>query len=105
VVVGGGGGLVVDVVGLVVVVDDGGAVVVVVDEVGLVVVVVELVVLVELVVGAELDDVDVGPGLASFTAGAKPSRAASIFGSLPSIPRAQIPRPARLYCCASWASR
>jgi hypothetical protein len=37
------------------------------------------------------------------TAGALPSRAASIDGSFPSIPRAQIPRPAMWNELASWA--
>ena len=35
-----------------------------------------------------------GPVDASLAAGALPSRAASMAGSLPSIPRAQIPTPA-----------
>jgi hypothetical protein len=37
--------------------------------------------------------VDVGPGEKSLTAGACPRSAASMAGSLPSIPRAHIPIP------------
>ena len=36
----------------------------------------------------------VGPVCRSFTAGARPSRAASMAGLLPSMPKAQIPKPA-----------
>ena len=58
------------------------------------------------VVGAVelLGGVEVGPASVSFWAGAKPSRAATIEGSLPSMPSAQMPRPPRWKLSASWAS-
>ena len=36
-----------------------------------------------------------GPGAASLATGALPSRAATVAGSLPSMPRAQMPTPAK----------
>ncbi len=71
----------------------------VVDEVGdvgeLVVVVVEL-------LGDS--DVEVGPAPPSLIGAAPPRSADSMLGSFPSMPRAQIPTPARLALSANWAA-
>ena len=55
--------------------------------------------------GAVVDDVLVlvGPDDRSLTAGALPRSAASMAGSFPSMPSAQIPRPAMWNDAASWA--
>jgi hypothetical protein len=53
------------------------------------------------VVGEEL--VDVGPGVKSLAAGEFPNRAASMAGSFPSMPSAQIPTPRMWKALASSA--
>ena len=83
-----------------------GAVVVVLDEVVVVGAVVVVVVVggVVVVVVAE-GAVEAGPAAVDFCGGARPSRAASIWGVLPSMPRAQIPMPSNLKVWAIWATR
>jgi hypothetical protein len=53
--------------------------------------------------GGPLGAVAFGPVWRSFAAGAFPSNAASMAGSLPSMPRAQMPTPAAWYEFASCA--
>ena len=54
----------------------------------------------------EVDDVDVvvGPTAKLFTAGENPRRADRRVGSFPSMPRAQIPIPPKLYDAANCAA-